>query len=60
MLQTLQGDELPKALNGFFNYIITVFGKMLRKLMFSHRDDNSLYQVLLVRLASPKVREGMR
>jgi hypothetical protein len=30
----------------FCSYIIPMFGKILRKLMFLHRVDNNLYEVL--------------
>jgi hypothetical protein len=44
MLQTLQGDELPKTLNDhFLNNIIVVYDKMLRKLMNLHQVVYDLY-----------------
>jgi hypothetical protein len=55
MLQTLQGDELLKALNVVFSCnIILVYGKMLKEPMNLHQVIYGLYQVLLVRLTLPK------
>jgi hypothetical protein len=57
MLQTLQGKDLPKALNGrFCSNIILVCGKMLRKTVVITSSYFQLALVLLVRSASTKGR----